>query len=559
MKTSPEGKANIILEGASFYRGSGLDHEIDFIAVSDHKIIALGKKHEMSQYVDENTEILSFTKDNLITAGFHDNHVHLIQAGILGKYVNLYTSTSKEDAAKQVAEYAKSIPDEKWVMGVGFRMPTWEDPSLPTKETLDAVIPDRPVFLIDEELHAAWLNSKALEECGITKDTPTPKGGIIDRDEKGNPSGALLENAVALVAKHAYDFDDKTVKDLVTGYIDRAVKMGITSVSDMTPYLSLDLSFSDVYLDMVRKGELKIRINAARNLFEDIETFNAMRKRADEEGKGLYRVPFMKQFVDGTPGNYTGFLLDCYSDNPDTKGAPTIDIEKMNKAIEIATENNVSVRLHSCGDASCRAALDAYEKALRKYPESASRHMVEHLELVDPDDIPRFADLGVIASIQPEHLACGTTAWKENCYPERLGSQRERYTWPFKQIKDAGAPLACGSDCPVVEGNPFWGIYVGNTRKFYDGLPKEGWNPQSSLSIAELLDGYTMGAAYAEHREHELGTLEVGKLADITVLDRNILNMPADTAIRDTNALLTMVNGNIVYADACVERGCCHG
>lgn len=540
-------KATMILEGASFYPGRGLDNQADFIALFGNRILALGTRDDMNQYIDDETQILSFSKDNLIIAGLHDNHVHLIQAGILEKYIQLYDAVSQEDAARRVAEYAKTIPDEKWVRGVGFRMPSWKDPSLPVKDSLDALIPDRPVFLLDEELHAAWLNSRGLVECGIDGNTPAPPGGIIERDENGEPKGILLENAVTLAAKYALDFDEKAVRDLICRYIDKAVQLGITSVSDMTPYLSLDLSFPEVYFKMARNHELKIRINAARNLFEDTAVFNSIRQKAATEGGGMYRVPFMKQFVDGTPSNYTGLLLQDYSDNPGERGAPTIDLSAMEKAVEAATKHDISVRLHSCGDGSCRAALDAYEAALQKFPGSRSRHMVEHLELVDPADIPRFGELGVIASIQPEHLAAGTMNWSENCYPHRLGPERERFTWPFRQLRDTGAVLAGGTDCPVVEGNLFWGMYVGNMRTYYDGLPQGGWNPQETLTMEDMIDMYTSGAAYAEHREHELGTLEPGKLADITVVDRNLLNMAGDARIRDTRVLLTVVDGKVVY------------
>lgn len=546
MKT--ELKADIILEGASFYCGRGLDSNIDFIAVKGNKILALGKKEEMERYIGKETRIISYTRDNLVIPGLHDNHIHLIQAGILEKYEKLYSTTSKEDAARRIARFAETIPDEKWVMGVGFRRMSWEDTSMPDAGTLDAVIADRPVFLMDEELHMAWLNSRGLQECGIDKNTEAPEGGIICRDEKGDPTGVLLENAVALAAKHAFEFDKKTVKQLIEGYIDKAVSLGITSVSDMTPYLSLDLSFPEVYFEMVSNNELKIRVNAARNLFEDINTFNEIRQKADLEGKGFYRVPYMKQFIDGTPANFTGMLLEDYSDNPGEKGKATIDLDKMAAAIETATENNISVRLHSCGDRSCREAINAYENALKKFPETESRHMVEHLELVDPNDIPRFGQLGIICSIQPEHLAAGTMKWEENCYPEKLGPERERYTWPFKQLKDNGAVLAGGTDCPVVEGNLFWGMYAGNTRKYYDDIPEGGWNPQEKLTMPEMIDMFTSGAAYAEHRENELGTLEEGKLADITVVDRNLLELEENPDIRDTKVLLTMVDGRVVYS-----------
>ena len=232
----------------------------------------------MERYIGKETRIISYTRDNLVIPGLHDNHIHLIQAGILEKYEKLYSTTSKEDAARRIARFAETIPDEKWVMGVGFRRMSWEDTSMPDAGTLDAVIADRPVFLMDEELHMAWLNSRGLQECGIDKNTEAPDGGIICRDENGEPTGVLLENAVALAAKHAFEFDKKTVKQLIEGYIDKAVSLGITSVSDMTPYLSLDLSFPEVYFEMVSNNELKIRVNAARNLFEDINTFNEMQR-----------------------------------------------------------------------------------------------------------------------------------------------------------------------------------------------------------------------------------------------------------------------------------------
>lgn len=542
-------KADIILKGASFYCGKNINNNIDFIAIKGNRIISAGGNDGLSEYVGPGTQILSFSKENLVIPGLHDNHIHLIPAGILEKYVKLYSSSSKEDVARLVLDFSKKIPEEKWVMGVGFRRLSWDDTSYPTKEVLDALLPDRPVFLLDEELHAAWLNSMALDICGIDINTVPPDGGIINRDEHGEPTGFLLENAVSLAAKWALDFDAQTVRELVSCYTRNAVKMGITSVSDMAPYLSLDLSFPEVYFDMVKHGSLDIRVNAARNLFENIEDFCEIRQRANEEGYGFYRVPFMKQFVDGTPANYTGMLLSDYSDNLGEKGAPTIDIDRMEHAVEIATKNNVSVRLHSCGDGSCRAALDGYEKAIKKYPQNKCRHMVEHLEVVDPDDIPRFGQLGIIASIQPEHLASGTMLWEENSYPQRLGEARCRFTWPFNSIKNSGAVLAAGSDCPVVEGNPFWGMYVGNTRRYYDGKPEQGWNPQECLSMEDLINAYTLGAAYAEGREEDLGTLQAGKLADIIVVDRNLLLMAGDTSIRDTEVLLTIVDGKIVYSN----------
>ncbi|MDO4545112.1 MAG: amidohydrolase [Bacillota bacterium] len=539
-------KADLILMGASIYCGRDKPQDLDFIAIRGNKIIASGKRDLVSGYKGENTRVISLSKDQLVLPGLHDNHVHLIQAGILDKYVDLMDTASEEDAAKQVKKFADTIPDEPWILGVGYSRMSWSDSKMPSKETLDRYIPDRPVFLLDAELHTAWLNSKALQLCNITGETPDPAGGQIDRNPDGTPAGCLFENALCLGGKHAFAFDPKLTKELICRYMDKAVKFGVTSVSDMTPYFELDLSYSEVYFDMAKKGELTIRVNAARNLFEDMDVFLPLQDRAEKEGRGMYRIPYMKQFIDGVPTNYTGYLLEDYSDNPGERGKPIIDLDAMDHAVSIAHDNHVAVRLHSCGDASLRAALDAYRKAQQKSPHIKCRHMVEHIEVIKPEDIPRFGEQGVIASVQPEHLVSGLPTFYDNCYPQRLGPEREKHTWPFKTLKDTGAVLAGGSDCPVVAGNPFIGMSVGMTRRFADGKPEEGWNPQQKLTIEDMIDMYTIGAAYAEGREAELGTLEVGKLADITVVDRNLLKEPADR-IKETRVCMTIVDGKIVY------------
>lgn len=540
-----EKQADLILKGASFYCGDGIDSDVDFIAVKDERILALGKDHELEEYVGDKTQILSFTKDNLITAGLHDSHVHLIQAGLLEKYVTLTDSTSEEDAVDMVVKFAETIPKEEWIIGIGFYRMIWENPERPTKASLDRYFPDKPVMLLDLELHSAWVNSKALELSGITKDTPDPAGGFIVRDENGEPTGSLVETALCLCGKVAFDFDDEICKELIGLYMQKALNLGITSVNDMTPYMDLDLSYPDVYFDMAAKDELLIRVNAARNLFEDIDKFLPLAERAEKEGKGMYRIPFMKQFVDGVPSSHTGFMLEEYSDKPGDCSEPMLDIKAMEDAVMQAHKLGISVRLHSCGDASCRAALDAYEKAIKAFPESKSRHAVEHIEVTTAADIPRFAQLGVIASVQPEHPVAIPT-FADNCYPARLGPDREKYTWPFKSLKDSGAVLCGGSDCPVVEGNPMVGIYAGITRLCPDGTPDGGWNPEQKLTVKDMIDIYTSGAAFSEGREDELGTLEAGKLADIAVFDRNLMSINAKD-ICDARSCLTVVNGKIVF------------
>lgn len=536
--------ADILLRGGSFW-SDGMDASgLDFVAIRGNRILAAGPAAEADGYIGAQTKVYDYTKEQLILPGLHDSHIHLIQAGLLEKYADLFGAADEAEAVRIVADFAETIPDETWVMGFGWSKYTF--PQLPTAASLDAVLPDRPVLLMDDELHAAWANSKAMELAGIDADTPDIPYGEIGRDADGRPNGYFNEHAMCAIAGVAWDFDADQVAQLVDLYAQKALSLGITSVTDMTPYLLLDLSFPEAYFTLAAQDRLKIRINAARNLFEDTADTLRIKARADAEGEGMYRVPYLKQFVDGVPGNYTGYLLADYSDKPGERGTTLLEIPKMAAAVKEAHDAGLSVRLHACGDAAVRAALDAYDAAIAANPDSPARHAVEHIEVIDPADIPRFGKLGVIASVQPEHIVSGMPSFSDNNYPELLGPEREKYTWVFRSLWETGATLIGGSDCPVVKGNPFVGIYSGIERVHDDGTPAGGWVPEQKLALQELLQMYTSKAAFAEGREAELGTLQPGMLADITVLDRNLLAI--DTAeIPEAKAVLTVVDGIVRY------------
>ncbi|QOX62710.1 amidohydrolase [Anoxybacterium hadale] len=539
--------ADILIKGAAFFDGRRSRPEIDFIAVRENKIIGMGGEEQAGAFIGADTVVCEFSKDQMVMPGFHDNHIHLIQSGMLDKYADLTMASSEEEAAEMVLEFAKKITDEKWVMGFGWSRFAWKNKKFPTRESLDAVLSDRPVLLFDTELHAAWANSCAMEEAGITKDTADPPFGKIDRDKDGIPSGYFYETALSLLAKHAFQLEPHIVKDLIHRYSKRAVKWGITSVSDMTPYLGINLAFEDIFMELDRKGELMLRINAARDLYEDIEAVVALRRKAEESGTGMYRIPYFKQFLDGVISNHTAMMIEDYSDAKGNRGGSLLDLSNLKEAVKTAQENSMSVRLHACGDGAVRAALDAYEYAAGECAAGTScRHQIEHIEVISFEDIKRFASLGVIASVQPEHIVSGMPSFSDNGYPELLGKERERYTWAFRCLKESGAILAGGSDSPVVEGNPFMGIYCGLERVHPDGTPKGGWNPDEKLTVPELLELYTFNAAFAEGREAELGTLEPGKLADMIAVDRNLLTVSAEELLC-AEVLLTIVNGKVVY------------
>ena len=542
-------KADMILKGATFFFGrkdAGYRaKDINFVAVKDGRIVGIGKEGEDADFTGPDTKVYEFTKDRLIMPGIHDNHVHLLQAGMLSKYADLYSARTEEEAVAMAKEYADANPDDKWIIGIGWSKYAFK--GLPNKKSIDAVISDRPVMLMDDELHSAWVNTAALEAAGITKETPDPAYGEIQRDENGEATGFLYETALSIAARIAFDFTDEQVEELVSIYMDKALAYGITSITDMTPYLGIDLSYMSAYLKMAKENKLKIRINAALDLFSDIKDVTAKRAKAEAEGNGFYRIPFLKQFVDGVPGNHTAMMLEDYSDRPGEKGGALLDLDRLNDAIEAAHLQGMSVRLHACGDAAVRAALDGYENAIIRHGRGTSRHQVEHIETIDPADIERFAKTGIMASVQPEHVVSGMPSFSDNNYPDILGPERTKYTWIFRQLIDSGAVLAGGSDCPVVEGSPFVGIYSGLERLHDDGTPEGGWNPQEKLTIEELLEAYTYGAAYGEGLENQLGTLGEGMLADIIVLDRNLLDIPSEQ-IKDTKVLMTVVNGDVKYS-----------
>ncbi|MDR2162385.1 MAG: amidohydrolase family protein [Clostridiales Family XIII bacterium] len=547
-------KADLILTGGRVYAGRGLPGGLTYVAIHGDRILDVGDGDIPSDIMGGSTVVRVFGPDTLIMPGIHDHHVHLVLAGMLDKYVNLYTASSAEECALKAKKGAADLAGEEWVIGFGFCRQAWENTDSPHRALLDEYVNDRPVLLLDSELHAAWANTRALELAGIDAATPDPPFGEIMRDVEGVPTGYLIESALSFAARKAFDFSEDIATDLIKRYAKAANRFGITSVSDMTPYLGIDLSFHDAYMSLAKAGELDVRVNAALDLFSDPAALLPKAAEAAAVPGGMYSIRYMKQFVDGILANYTAMMLEEYSTGLGGKGGSLLPLDKLGDAVIAANEQGIPVRLHACGDGAVRVALDAFEVARRVlaadgsegYTDGFPRNEVEHIEVIAPADIHRFRELGVIASVQPEHITSGLTSHRENCYPEYLGPERERYTWPFRSFLDAGVILAMGSDAPVVEGSPFEGMYVGLTRVFDDGTPEGGWVPEEKLSMEELIEGYTYSAAFAEGLEDELGTLAPGKLADISVIDRDLLAASLDE-VRAARALMTVVGGRIVY------------
>lgn len=537
-------KADIILKSKALFDSVKDSPYEGFVAVKGNKILAAGQISEMEQYKDDNTKVYD-CGDKTVMPGFHDSHTHLTMAGMYKTYPNLGSAKSEEETAKIVKDHYDKNPIEGWLFGFNWYHVYWDKKELPNKKTLDKYFPDRPVFLLNAEAHGAWVNSKALEIAGITKDTKDPFGGEITRDENGDATGFLYESAIGPVAKYALEFTEAQEKVFLKKYMEDSAKLGITSVVDVQPYFGRDLGSLDVYTGLEKDKELKIRITAAADLLGDLDKAleNSKKYRTEK-----VRAHMLKQFVDGVITTHTALLLEDYADAPGNKGTQLSELEKIRQGILEGHKRGLWIKIHAIGDRAIRFTIDSYEEAAKLYGKKDARHAIEHLELVHPDDMPRFKELGIIPSVQPEHLGLLPT-WEGEEYRTVLGEERAGTTWPFKSLLGQAGVLAIGSDCPVVDNNPFYEIHRGITRLHDDGLPEGGWNPKEKLTITEVLKGYTYGSAYGIGREDELGTLESGKFADIIVIDRNLFNATPDE-IRNANVDMTLMDGEVIFERA---------
>lgn len=537
--------ADMIIKGNAIFDSVSDKPFAGFVAVKGNRIAAVGKEMDsISQYAGDDTKIID-AGDRLVMPGFHDSHTHLILAGMYKTYPNLGSARSEEEAAVMLKEYYDSQPGDGWVYGFNWYHVFWDKKELPRKETLDRYFPDRPVFLINAEAHGAWVNSLALEIAGVTADTLDPFGGEIARDENGEPTGFLYESAIEYVAAHALIFTEEQEKTFLRKYMADAVELGITGVVDVQPYFGKDLGSLDVYTGMESDGELTVRITAAANLLGDLdEALENSKKYCTEK----VRAHMLKQFVDGVITTHTALLLEDYTDAPGNRGTQLSELEKIDAAVQEGHKRGLWIKIHAIGDRAIRFTIDSYEKAIKTYGANGCRHAIEHVEMVTDSDIERFGQLGLIPSVQPEHIGLMPT-WEGEEYRVNIGEERAGRTWPFRSLLESAGVLAIGSDCPVVDNNPFYAIHRGVTRLHDDGLPEGGWNPTQKLTVADILRGYTLGSAYGIGREDELGTLEEGKFADIAVIDRNLFETePKD--IRGAHVDMTIMDGKVIFERA---------
>lgn len=531
--------ADIVLSSDAVFTGLDDKPKPGAIAIIENRIIAIGTLEEMKPLIGDKTKVYCF-ENQLIMPGFHDFHVHAMFGGLSLECANLFEARSEKEAVEILQRYVESKSSEEWIIGFMWDSSYWENKALPSRTSLDQVFPDRPVILFHAEGHYTWVNTKALKMANITGETNNPPNGLIEKGDDGEPTGILIEDASSLVTKYAYDFTKEKKAEIFKRFLNEAVRFGVTSVCNLFGTETLNkLDDFELIKEFEEAEALTLRMHLYPALDGDLE--KALKLRGKYHSEKL-RVSGLKQFIDGVVTSRTAYMLEPYTDQPETRGMPAHSPDEIKEWVIEADKQGFSIRFHAIGDAAIRLALDAYEDARKKNGERDSRHAIEHIEVINTKDISRFASLDVIGSMQPNHLALS----ERETYTERIGYEREKYVFAINTLKNTGVTLALGTDFPIDSLNPLQQIYRVITR--IDSGGEDVWNANECITLAEALKAYTYGSAYGTYRDHELGTLETGKLADIVVLDRNLFDISPNEII-ETKVQLTITDGQIVYMD----------
>ncbi len=529
--------ADKVISSEAVFTGLESEPKPASLAIKGNKMIAIGTKEDIRSFIGPETEVYDFG-NQLIMSGFHDAHLHLMFGSLFTHAsVDLSKVRSAEEAATLVQQFADEKQEDEWIFGYGWDQTNWGVKEFPNRFHLDEVIPDRPTILFHAEGHYTWVNTKALEVAGITRQTADPAYGMIEKDEEGQITGILIETATNLVADIALAMPEEKQRELFEAFLQQAARLGVTSVNDLYASSFDRLKNWNLYKTFDETGQLTTRIHLYPALNGEIEQAKAMRDTFTSE---KLKFTGLKQFIDGVVTGHTAYMLDPYLDRPETQGSPAFPEETIRDWVLAADKEGFQIRFHSIGDGAVRLGLNLFEKAQKINGKRDARHALEHIEVIHPTDIPRFKEIGVIPSIQPSHLALMPI----ESHTLRVQKEKEPYVYLCKTLQDAAGQIAFGTDYPITTLAPLKEIYYAVTRK--DFTNEEVWNKKEQLTLADALKAYTKGAAYSSFREKELGTLEEGKLADLIVLDQNPFDIPV-AQIPAIQVALTIMDGDVVF------------
>jgi predicted amidohydrolase YtcJ len=467
-----------------------------------------------------------------LVTGLIDAHGHVLSYGQSLLRVDLVGTSTEAEAAERVAAFAEANEELEWVLGRGWNQVLWDSNAFPTAASLDALVAEKPIWLSRVDGHAGWANSKAMEIAGVTRDTPDPDGGQILRDADGNPTGVFVDNAMALVRGNIPPAPLEEQKFALMTAMKSLATYGLTAVHDA----GVSSSTVAAYKQLLEDGPLPIRVNVMLGATDPLFTDRLAEGHFSDADQTL-TINSVKIAADGALGSRGAAMIDDYSDMPGHKGLILLREERMQYLMRAAMNSGFQVNTHAIGDAANKLVLDSYEQLIAETGSKDLRHRVEHAQILRYEDILRFAELGVIPSMQATHATSD-----KNMAVDRIGDVRIQGAYAWRKLIDAGALIANGSDFPVESPNPFFGLHASITRQDKNNDPVGGWYPEERMTPAEAFASFTLDAAYSGFQEDWLGSLTPGKKADFIVLDRDIFSIPS-SEIWQTQAVETWVNG----------------
>lgn len=536
----PAPKADLALVGGTVVTLDDNHTGATAIALKDGVVLAVGDDSQIQRHIGPDTKVVGLVGRTAVP-GLSDAHMHLAGLGIRRSGVDLVGTQSVDDIKQRVAEAVKNAKEGEWILGRGWDQNDWATSRrrrarFPSARDLDKVAPNHPVVLTRIDGHAIWVNSKAMAAAGVTRRTKSPRGGKIIKS-RGRPQGIFVDNAIGLIRSKMPPFTPEQMERAILLGQKECLAAGLTHVQDM----GASPESIAVMKQLDEAGKLRLRVYVmhdgdAKDLGEVLSDGPIF-----AEGNQRLTVRGVKFYMDGALGSRGAALFEAYSDDKRNKGLLVTEPDEYEARVRLAAKNGFQVATHAIGDRANRIVLDTYEKVFGAEA-SAQRPRVEHAQILAVEDIPRFASIGVIASMQPTH-ATSDMPWAE----ARVGPDRIKGGYAWQSLLTANATVAAGSDAPVEDISPLLGLYAAVTRQDMFGSPEGGWIPAEKMTPKQALEAFTKGAAWAAFREDEAGTLAPGMAADVTVLDQNPLTA-GEIELAQTQVMLTIVGGQIEHA-----------
>ena len=532
--------ADLIISNAKIWTVDKTHPTAQAVAVLGDRIVAVGSSSEVDAWRGPSTRMID-AGGHLLLPGFNDAHVHFVSGGLQLASIDLNDATSPEEFARRIAERAKATPQGEWILGGDWDETKWTPAQLPTKELIDSVTPNNPVFVTRYDGHMGLANSVALRLAGITAQTPDPPGGVIVRDAEGNPTGALKDAALDQLDKSIPPLTHEQRVQAVKRALAHAASLGVTSLQEMDDN-GEELENIAVYAELLQRGELTARIYAAP-LIKYVDDLAKIGVRHAFGGPYL-QIGALKTFADGSLGSSTAYFFEPFTDQPNNRGLLSDAMQPlslMRERMMKADAAGLQICTHAIGDQGISIILDLYSEVETAHGPADRRFRIEHAQHMAAKDFDRFAKLSVIASVQPYH-AIDDGRWAE----KRIGHDRASRTYAFRTFLNHGVRLAFGTDWNVAPLNPMLTVYAAVTRATLDGKNPDGWFPEQKFTLPEALEAYTMGSAYAEFQENEKGSITAGKLADMVLLSDDLFSIPPEQ-IRNVKVLKTILGGKVIW------------